>query len=113
MTTMTNDESEAGRDRDYDRGHDDHEPRAAAPDSWTVAMAKAHLSQVIDRARFDGPQRITRNGRLAAVVVAPEEWDRKTRRVGSLAEFFASSPLRAAPELIFERPTESPRDVEV
>ncbi len=84
-----------------------------ASDSWTVATAKAHLSQVIDRARAGGPQRITRNGRLAAVVVAPEEWDRKTRRVGTLAEFFASSPLRDTPELVVERPAEGPRDVDL
>jgi len=28
------------------------------------------------------------------VVVAADEWERKTRRKGNLAEFFASSPLR-------------------
>jgi len=29
-------------------------------------------------------------------VVAAEEWERKTRRKGNLAEFFATSPLRAS-----------------
>jgi hypothetical protein len=42
----------------------------------------------------EGPQTITRNGRTAAVVVGAEEWQRKTKRVGNLAEFFAASPLR-------------------
>jgi hypothetical protein len=28
------------------------------------------------------------------VVVAAEEWERKTKRKGSLADFFAASPLR-------------------
>jgi prevent-host-death family protein len=63
-------------------------------DVWTVAQAKAKFSEVIDKARSMGPQAITRNGRKAAVVVAAEEWERKTRRKGNLAEFFASSPLR-------------------
>jgi hypothetical protein len=27
------------------------------------------------------------------VIVSAEEWDRKTRRKGNLAEFFAASPL--------------------
>ena len=61
---------------------------------WSVAQAKAKLSEVIDSARNKGPQTITRNGRIAAVLVSAEEWDRKTRRSGSLADFFASSPLR-------------------
>jgi prevent-host-death family protein len=64
--------------------------------TWTVAEAKAKLSEVIERAQAAGPQAITRNGRKAVVVVAAEEWERKTRRAGNLAEFFAASPLRGS-----------------
>lgn len=63
---------------------------------WTVAEAKAKLSEVINRAESVGPQTITRNGRKTAVLVAAEEWERKTKRRGNLAEFFAASPLRGA-----------------
>jgi prevent-host-death family protein len=62
--------------------------------SWTVAEAKAKFSEVIDRAQSDGPQTVTRHGRSAVVIVAAEEWQRKTKRVGTLADFFANSPLR-------------------
>ena len=62
--------------------------------TWTVAQAKARLSEVIEMARSRGPQTITRQGRTAVVVVSAEEWERKTKRVGNLAEFFAESPLR-------------------
>ena len=65
-------------------------------ENWTVAEAKAKLSELIEHARERGPQTITRNGKTAAVVVAPEEWERKTRRVGTLTEFFAASPLRGS-----------------
>jgi prevent-host-death family protein len=65
-----------------------------ATDRWTVAEAKAKFSEVIDQAQAQGPQTITRNGRHAVVIVAAEEWERKTRRIGNLAEFFAASPLR-------------------
>jgi len=61
--------------------------------SWTVAQAKAKFSEVLHRAMAEGPQTITRHGRTAAVVVDAEEWNRKTKRVGTLADFFASSPL--------------------
>lgn len=62
--------------------------------AWTVAEAKAKFSEIIDRASSEGPQTITRNGRETAVVVGVQEWQRKTRRVGNLAQFFAESPLR-------------------
>ncbi len=65
-------------------------------DTWTVVEAKAKFSDLIERALSDGPQTITRNGRSAVVVVSLQEWQRKTRRVGNLAEFFAASPLRAS-----------------
>ena len=57
--------------------------------TWTVAQAKAKFSEVIDRAMSEGPQTVTRKGRTAVVVVDAEEWNRKTKRVGTLADFFA------------------------
>lgn len=66
-----------------------------AAHQWTVAQAKARFSEVLDRAQ-DGPQTITRNGRKTAVVVGAEEWEKKTARRGTLAEFFAASPLRTS-----------------
>lgn len=65
-------------------------------DLWTVAEAKAKLSEVIEHAQRNGPQTITRNGRRAVVVVDADEWERKTKRSGNLAEFFAASPLRGS-----------------
>jgi prevent-host-death family protein len=79
---------------------------------WTVAEAKAKFSEVLDRARSRGPQTITRNGRLAAVIVSAEEWERKTRRVGNLAEFFAVSPLRGS-NLQLKRVKDSPRELDL
>ena len=64
--------------------------------AWTVAEAKAKFSEVLERAQSEGPQRITRHGRTAAMVVAANEWKRKANRKGNLAEFFAASPLRGA-----------------
>ncbi|MFZ3342736.1 MAG: type II toxin-antitoxin system Phd/YefM family antitoxin [Terriglobales bacterium] len=64
--------------------------------AWTVAQAKSKFSEVIEKATHEGPQTITRNGRRAAVLVAAHEWDRKTKRKGTLADFFAASPLRGS-----------------
>jgi len=65
-------------------------------DAWTVVEAKAKFSELIDRAQSEGPQTITRKGHRAVVVVSAEEWERKTKRPGNLAEFFAASPLRGS-----------------
>jgi prevent-host-death family protein len=79
---------------------------------WTVAEAKAKFSEVLDRAHSRGPQSITRHGQLTAVIVSAEEWERKTRRVGNLAEFFAASPLRDS-NLQLERLQDSPRELDL
>lgn len=79
---------------------------------WSVAEAKARLSEVIDRALKQGPQGITRNGRPAVVVVSSEEWARKTGRKGTLAQFFAASPLPGA-GLETERAQDGAREIEL
>ena len=78
--------------------------------AWTVASAKARLSEVIDRARTRGPQVITRRGRKTALVVSVEEWERKTKRIGTLADFFSASPLRGA-KLDLRRRKDRPRKI--
>ena len=81
-------------------------------DAWAVADAKAHFSEVIDRALARGPQTITRRGRRAAVIVSGEDWERRRRRKGTLADFFAASPLRGS-GIRIERATDLPRDIEL
>jgi prevent-host-death family protein len=99
---------------DYDdyRDHLGGEDTSMTTHTWTVAEAKAKLSEVIERARAGGPQTITRNGRTAVVVVAAEEWERKTKRIGNLAEFFAASPLRGS-GLSARRLKDRPRKVDL
>ncbi len=79
--------------------------------SWTVANAKAKLSEVIDRAQST-PQTITRNGKPSVVMVSVEEWQRKTARKGTLAEFLMASPLRGI-KVDLERQRDEPRDLPI
>lgn len=83
-------------------------------DSWTVAEAKARLSEVIERARHDRPQKITRHGKNAVVVVDAALWERTTRRDdrGSFADFLLASPLRGS-GLEIERLPGGIRDVDL
>lgn len=80
--------------------------------NWTVAEAKARFSKLIEQAQLKGPQTISRHGRTAAIVVSAEEWERKTKRTGNLAEFFATSPLRDS-GIEIKRRKERPRKVDL
>lgn len=75
---------------------------------WTVADAKAHFSDLVEKAKSQGPQTITRHGKTAAVVVSAEEWTRRSHRRGSLTEFLSQSPL-AGSGLEVERSSDLPR----
>ena len=63
--------------------------------SWQLQAAKARFSELFRRARSEGPQYVTRQGKDAVVVIPAEEFDRLKRRnrKTSLVQFFAESPL--------------------
>ena len=66
---------------------------------WQLQEAKARFSEVFRLARESGPQRVTKHGRTAVVVLPAEEYERLSKpkgRRGSLVEFFADSPLAGA-----------------
>ncbi len=84
-------------------------PVSKEDENWTVARAKARLSEVIERAQ-SAPQTITRNGKPSVVVVSAQEWQRKTARKGTLAQFLLESPLRGS-NLDLERLRDEPRDL--
>ncbi len=73
--------------------YDEHEPRA-----WTVAEAKARLSEVLRRAEQDGPQRI--GTRRVFVVVPVRTWEEITEPRPSLGQWLiAHAPGAGALEL--------------
>lgn len=95
----------------YSQDSHPEDPKAMAKEqqtAWTVASAKAHFSEVIDKATREGPQIVTRNGRPAAVLVSVEEWERRAARKGTLTEFFQNSPLRDS-GIDLTRPDHPPR----
>jgi prevent-host-death family protein len=61
--------------------------------TWQLHEAKNKLTEVVERARSEGPQTITHRGVPVAVVVAAEAF-RRSRQAASLVDFFAQSPLR-------------------
>src|SRR2546422_6459248 len=72
------------------------EEPAVAAEPWQPQTAKARFSEVFRKARSEGPQWITRQGKEAVVVLPAEEFEKLKRRrkqAKSLVEFFAESPL--------------------
>jgi antitoxin Phd len=89
--------------------------RASEKNSWQVQSAKARFSEVFRRARTEGPQRITRQGKEGVVMIAQEQYDRlvgKSHQPKSLVQFFRESPLVGL-ELDFERDKDPGRDIDL
>ena len=61
--------------------------------TWQLQEAKNRLSEVVRKARSEGPQVITLHGAAAAVVVSAQDYGRMSRPKGKLVDFFRSSPL--------------------
>jgi len=79
---------------------------------WTMQDAKNKFSEVVERARQEGPQRVQRHGKDAVYVVSSEEWSRLQGSNRSLADLLLSSPL-AWTELVVDRDRSVLREVDL
>ena len=85
--------------------------------NWKLEDAKNRFSEVVRLALADQPQRVTRNGRDAVVVISAAEYDRLAAPPQNLFEFLRASPLAKAiaedgVEFEIERSTDIPRDID-
>ena len=71
-------------------------PKSKPPGHWPLQDAKARFSEVVRRARAEGPQHVTVHGRDEVVIVAAEEFHRlKGDRSGAaLVAALQASPYR-------------------
>ena len=79
--------------------------------AWQLQAAKQHFSELVERARNEGPQVVTKHGKEAVVVVSAEEYTRLRGSEPSLLEF-----IRAAPDfeaLALDRARDNGRDVDL
>ena len=83
--------------------------------TWQVQTAKARFSELLRRARAEGPQIVTKQGKDDVVVLPVEQYRKLTKRSqqpASLVQFFARSPL-AGVDLDLERDRDYGRDIEL
>jgi prevent-host-death family protein len=79
--------------------------------SWQLQNAKQQFSRLVDRARADGPQVVTRNGKEVAVVLGMEDYRRLRSDGGAFKRFLSDGPDFAALEI--ERPSDTAPEVEL
>jgi prevent-host-death family protein len=80
---------------------------------WQLQTAKARFSELFRRARNEGPQVVTRQGKEQVVVLPAEQFAQLTKRMRqpkSLVRFFAESPL-ALVSLDLSRDPDSGREI--
>ena len=78
---------------------------------WQVQEAKARFSELLRDAKSK-PQAISIRGRIAAVVISTEEYERLRKPQRSLVDFLRESPL-AGMDLEIERDRSPARDVDL
>src|SRR5438309_38899 len=84
-------------------------------EAWQVQTAKARFSELFRRARTEGPQRITKQGKEGVVMVAEEQYNRlvgKSHQPKNIVDFFRQSPLVGL-ELDLKRDRSPARDVKL
>jgi prevent-host-death family protein len=89
--------------------------KQAVSQTWQLQTAKARFSEVFRRAREDGPQLVTRQGKDAVVILPLEDFHQlvdRAREPKSLVRFFAESPLVGL-DLNLERDADTGRDVKL
>ncbi len=59
---------------------------------WQIQHAKARLSEVIERARSEGPQTITRHGTERAIVLSIEDYRALTANRPDFKEYLLGGP---------------------
>ena len=78
---------------------------------WQLQAAKQHFGELVERARRDGPQVVTKHGKEAVVVVSAEEYRRLRGDGPRLVEFIRTAPDFDLLEL--DRAGDRGRDVEL
>lgn len=70
----------------------DDRTKAPKAETWPLQDAKNRFSEVVRRARSDGPQTVTVHGRRAAVVLSAEDYDALAKPKKTLVDHLLEGP---------------------
>lgn len=79
---------------------------------WQLQEAKNKFSNLVDKARREGPQIVTRHGKESVVILAIEEYQKLNKPKSDLVSFFKKSPFSGI-TLDLTRDKSPARDIEI
>ena len=82
------------------------------PNEWQFQEAKNKLSHLVKEAKKGVPQYITVHGKSTAVVISAAEYERLKRPRSSLSSALLM-PILDDPDSLFERNTDTGRDIDL
>jgi antitoxin Phd len=80
--------------------------------TWQLQEAKNKFSKLVEKARYEGPQFVTKHGRETVVVLSVEEYRNIVRPKSNLVQFIQASPLSKT-SINTERDKSAARDIEI
>jgi antitoxin Phd len=80
--------------------------------TWQIQEAKNRFSNLVEKARHEGPQFVTKHGKESVVVLSVEDYKKIVKPQSNIVEFFQSSPL-AGSSLKIKRDKSYPREIEL
>jgi len=64
---------------------------------WQLQEAKNKFSELVEKARNEGPQIVTRHGKESVVILSVEEYQKIVKPESNLFQFMQNSPLHGIP----------------
>ena len=61
--------------------------------TWQLQEAKNKFSNLVDKARHNGPQFVTKHGKESVVIIAIEDYQKLNKPKSDLVSFLKKSPL--------------------
>ena len=80
--------------------------------TWQLQEAKNKFSELVEKARHEGPQFVTKHGKKSVVVLSVEAYNQMVKPKSNLFQFIQASPLSKV-QIDIERDKSPVRDVEL
>lgn len=61
--------------------------------TWQLQEARRRFSELVSEALARGPQRVTRHGKSAVIIVSEERWNEVSQTIPSFGRMLADCPL--------------------
>lgn len=79
---------------------------------WQLQKAKNKFSELVEKARHEGPQFVTKHGKESVVVLSVEDYHQIVQPQSNLYDFIQNSPLHGI-DLGIERDKSAAREVDL